>query len=99
MTNPADRVTRVAADLMDSAAAEGARQSRSAKQQLDHWARVGRADRETPSARWWTTSTNGRRLAREIRARRRRDSGQTPMAPSPVVADWRPTSWSTSFQM
>jgi hypothetical protein len=43
MTNPADRVTRVAADLMDSAAAEGARQSRSAKQQLDHWARVGRA--------------------------------------------------------
>lgn len=43
MTNTADRVTRVAADLMDSAAAEGGRQSRSAKQQLDHWARVGRA--------------------------------------------------------
>jgi ParD-like antitoxin of type II ParDE toxin-antitoxin system len=38
-----DRVTRFAADLMDAAAAEGARQSRSAKQQLDHWARVGRA--------------------------------------------------------
>lgn len=37
-----DRVTRVAADLFDSAAAEGARQSRSAKQQLDHWIRVGR---------------------------------------------------------
>ena len=30
-------------DLFDSAAAEGQRQSRSAKQQLDHWARVGRA--------------------------------------------------------
>ncbi len=43
MANAADRVTRVAADLMDSAAAEGARQSRSAKQQLDHWARVGRS--------------------------------------------------------
>ncbi|KQH80450.1 hypothetical protein AO501_15745 [Mycobacterium gordonae] len=43
MVNAADRVTRFAADLMDSAAAEGARQSRSAKQQLDHWARVGRA--------------------------------------------------------
>ena len=43
MSNTADRVTRVAADLMDSAAVEGARQSRSAKQQLDHWARVGRA--------------------------------------------------------
>ena len=36
-------MTRVAADLLDSAAVEGARQSRSAKQQLDHWARVGRA--------------------------------------------------------
>lgn len=43
MADLPDRVTRVAADLMDSAAAEGAQQSRSAKQQLDHWARVGRA--------------------------------------------------------
>jgi hypothetical protein len=43
MTGVADRPTRIAADLMDSAAAEGRRQSRSAKQQLDHWARVGRA--------------------------------------------------------
>lgn len=43
MADASDRVTRVAADLMDSAAAVGARQSRSAKQQLDHWARVGRA--------------------------------------------------------
>jgi hypothetical protein len=43
MSEGADRVTRVAADLFDSAAAEGTRQSRSAKQQLDHWARVGRA--------------------------------------------------------
>lgn len=43
MAEAADRVTRVAADLLDSAATEGRRQSRSAKQQLDHWARVGRA--------------------------------------------------------
>lgn len=43
MPEAADRVTRVAADLMESATTEGARQSRSAKQQLDHWARVGRA--------------------------------------------------------
>ncbi|GAS98306.1 hypothetical protein RMCC_5271 [Mycolicibacterium canariasense] len=43
MAETTDRVTRVAADLMDSAAVEGSRQSRSAKQQLDHWARVGRA--------------------------------------------------------
>lgn len=45
-----DKPTRVAADLMDSAAVEGARQSRSAKQQLDHWARVGRAVSATQSA-------------------------------------------------
>ena len=38
-----DRPTRVAVDLLDAAAVEGARQSRSAKQQLDHWLRVGRA--------------------------------------------------------
>jgi hypothetical protein len=43
MGQAVDRVTRFAADLIDSAAAEGARQSRSTKQQLDHWARVGRA--------------------------------------------------------
>lgn len=43
MTETADRVTRFAADLVESAAVEGARQSRSAKQQLDHWVRVGRA--------------------------------------------------------
>lgn len=39
----ADRVTRFAADLVEAAAVEGARHSRSTKQQLDHWARVGRA--------------------------------------------------------
>ncbi len=33
----------MAADHLDAAAEEGPRQSRSAKQQLDHWARVGRA--------------------------------------------------------
>lgn len=43
MPKVTDRVTRIATDLYESATAEGARQSRSAKQQLDHWARVGRA--------------------------------------------------------
>ena len=38
-----DKPTRVASDLLDAAVVEGARQSRSAKQQLDHWARVGMA--------------------------------------------------------
>lgn len=45
----ADRVTRVSSELFDSAALEGARQSRSAKQQLDHWTRVGRAVSERGS--------------------------------------------------
>ena len=40
---PADRPTRFAVDLLESAAVEGRKESRSAKQQLDHWARVGRA--------------------------------------------------------
>jgi hypothetical protein len=52
MTNTADRVTRVAADLMDSATVEGARQNRSAKQQLDHWARVGREVSSHRTAAW-----------------------------------------------
>lgn len=39
----ADRATRVAAELMESAAVEGARLGRSARNQLEHWARVGRA--------------------------------------------------------
>src|SRR5271155_4753032 len=43
MTNTSDRVTRSEDALLNSAAAEGARQSRAAKQELDHGARVGRA--------------------------------------------------------
>ncbi len=46
----ADKPTRVAVDLIDSATVEGARQSRSAKQQLDHWIRVGRAVSSRESA-------------------------------------------------
>ncbi len=42
MTTAADRVTRFSADLFDAASAEGAREHRSARQQLEHWARVGR---------------------------------------------------------
>jgi hypothetical protein len=50
MTLAPDRVTRFAADLVESSTVEGARQSRSSKQQLDHWARVGRAVSEHHSA-------------------------------------------------
>lgn len=38
-----DRPTRVASDLFESAAVEGRRESRSARQQIDYWARLGRA--------------------------------------------------------
>jgi hypothetical protein len=43
MTATADRPTRVPSDLFDSAIVEGAKENRSAKQQLEHWARVGRS--------------------------------------------------------
>ena len=48
-----DKPTRFATDLLESAAVEGSRQSRSAKQQLDYWARLGRAVsmRETAARR------------------------------------------------
>lgn len=52
MTVAPDKVTRFAADLVDAATVEGARQSRSAKQQLDHWARVGRAVSSQGSYSW-----------------------------------------------
>ena len=70
MTDKADRVTRVAADLMDSAAAEGARQSRSAKQQLDHWARVGRAvsSQHTAARRRVEAALNGELDLRDLSA-------------------------------
>lgn len=65
---PEDRVTRFAADLIDSAAAEGARQSRSAKQQLDHWARVGRAvsSRHTAARRKVESALAGDTPLREL---------------------------------
>lgn len=39
----ADKATRFSSELFDDAAAAGARAQRSARQQLEHWARVGRA--------------------------------------------------------
>ncbi|AOW95005.1 hypothetical protein BFN03_14235 [Rhodococcus sp. WMMA185] len=42
MTAGVDKVTRIASELVDAAAAEGKREHRSARQQLEHWARVGR---------------------------------------------------------
>ncbi len=68
MSEVVDRVTRFAADLVDSAAAEGARQSRSAKQQLDHWARVGRAvsSQHTASRRRVEAALDGQLATSEL---------------------------------
>ncbi len=43
MGSKAERVTRFDEVLFETAAAEGSRQSRSARQQLEHWARLGAA--------------------------------------------------------
>jgi len=43
MAPSTDKVTRFDAELVDSAIAEGARQNRSGRQQLEYWARIGRA--------------------------------------------------------
>lgn len=43
MSVRAERVTRFDSVLFETAAAEGVRQSRSARQQLEHWARLGAA--------------------------------------------------------
>jgi ParD-like antitoxin of type II ParDE toxin-antitoxin system len=53
MPGTGDKVTRLAADLVASAMAEGARQNRTGRQQLEHWARVGRAvsSRQTAARR------------------------------------------------
>lgn len=62
MSAAADRPTRVASDLFDSAVVEGARENRSAKQQLEHWARVGRSvsARQTASRRRVEAALAGR---------------------------------------
>lgn len=39
----ADKVTRFSTELFDAAALTGEQNQRSARQQLEHWARVGRA--------------------------------------------------------
>ncbi|ELB89635.1 hypothetical protein Rwratislav_28553 [Rhodococcus wratislaviensis IFP 2016] len=53
MHSTGDKVTRLAADLVASAMAEGERQHRTGRQQLEHWARVGRAvsSRQTAARR------------------------------------------------
>ncbi|MBD0863656.1 hypothetical protein IA539_21000 [Gordonia sp. zg691] len=53
MSTGTDKVTRLSAALVSDAAREGAREQRSARQQLEHWARLGRSvsQRTTASRR------------------------------------------------
>ena len=47
-----ERVTRVSEELFQAASTAGAAEHRSAKQQLEHWARIGQSvDAQTSSAR------------------------------------------------
>lgn len=43
MTQTADKVTRFDSTLVDSAIAEGRRQNRTGRQQLEYWARIGQS--------------------------------------------------------
>ncbi|HZU80301.1 MAG TPA: hypothetical protein VE991_10340 [Acidimicrobiales bacterium] len=56
-----DRMTRFDADLYEAAVAEGRREQRSARQQLEHWTRLGRqlSAYETASRRRITAAVQG----------------------------------------
>ena len=60
--------TRVPSDLFDSAVVEGARENRSAKQQLEHWTRVGRSvsARQTASRRRVEDALAGRLAVEQL---------------------------------
>lgn len=67
MTKMADRPARVPSDLLDAAAVEAVTQRRSAKQQLEHWTRVGRAvSARTDRRRRIEDAIAGRLPAREL---------------------------------
>jgi ParD-like antitoxin of type II bacterial toxin-antitoxin system len=68
MATAASRPTRVPSDLLKSALVEGAKENRSAKQQLEHWARVGRAvcARQTASRRRVEAALAGELLVEQL---------------------------------
>lgn len=63
MTGAKERVTRVSAELFHAATVVGADEHRSAKQQLEHWARIGQSiDAQTSSPRRRLTAVMQGRL-------------------------------------
>jgi hypothetical protein len=62
----ADRVTRFSGELFDEAVRAGARENRSARQQLEHWARLGQSvSDQTSAARSRVEAALAGRLASE----------------------------------
>jgi hypothetical protein len=70
MTETTDKVTRFSAELFDAAATEGEREHRSARQQLEHWARVGRevSDQRQVARRRVEAALAGRLSLKELSA-------------------------------
>lgn len=70
MTNVADKVTRFSSELVAAAATEGERENRSARQQLEHWARVGRevSDQRQVARRRVEAALDGRVALGELTA-------------------------------
>ncbi|MEE2035484.1 TA system antitoxin ParD family protein [Rhodococcus chondri] len=68
MTHVADKVTRFSSELVEAAATEGERENRSARQQLEHWARVGRevSDQRRVARRRVEAALAGRVPLREL---------------------------------
>ncbi|EME20478.1 TA system antitoxin ParD family protein [Rhodococcus triatomae] len=68
MTDTADKVTRFSSELFDAAATEGEREHRSARQQLEHWARVGRevSDQRQVARRRVEAALTGRLPVKEL---------------------------------
>lgn len=70
MTDVVDKVTRFSSELVDAAAVEGEREHRSARQQLEHWARVGRevSNQRQVARRRVEAALAGRMSLRELTA-------------------------------
>lgn len=63
----ADRVTRFSGELFDEAVTAGRRQHRSARQQLEYWARLGQSvSNQTSAARSRVEAALAGRLASEV---------------------------------
>ncbi len=89
MAPSTDKVTRFDAELVDSAIAEGGRQNRTGRQQLEYWARIGRAmtAHESASLRRVHDALSGSRPVSDLTDARGVCSTRRPTLGSPII--WR----------